>query len=53
MSPGEAVERLAGKIILHHLTLELDAVCAMSNHGLPSFESPADRSMPFHQSVHP
>jgi hypothetical protein len=33
MPLGEAVQRLAGKIILHDLTLELDAVGAMSNHG--------------------
>src|SRR4051812_44630575 len=51
MPPGKAVERLAGEIVLHDLTLELDAVCAMSNHGLPSFESPTTRSMPFHKSV--
>src|SRR3954468_9406948 len=51
MPPGEAVEGLAGDIVLHDLTLELDAVCAMSNHGLPSFESPTTRSMPFHKSV--
>jgi hypothetical protein len=33
MPLGEAVQRLAGKIVLHDLALELDAVGAMSNHG--------------------
>src|SRR4051794_1353980 len=42
MPLGETVERLAGKIVLHNLTLELNAVCAMPNHGLPSFEKPGN-----------
>lgn len=50
MSIGQAVERLAGKILLHDLTIELDSACAMSNHGLPSFETPAARSMPCNRS---
>jgi hypothetical protein len=35
------MERLAGKKLLTHLALELDAMRTMSGHGLPSFESPA------------
>src|SRR4051812_22031889 len=53
MSLGEAVERLARYVIVRHLALELDAVCAVSGHGLPSFESPAHRSIAAVQPVHP
>ena len=34
------------KILLHDLTLELDAVGSVLGHGLSSFESPAPRSIP-------
>src|SRR4051794_16539456 len=53
MSLGEAVERLARYVIVRHLALELDAVCAVSGHGPPSFESPAHRSIAAVQPVHP
>jgi len=39
------MERLAGQVILYHLPFELDAVGAASGHVLPSFESPALRSI--------
>jgi hypothetical protein len=38
---GEAVQRLAGDVILRDLPLELDAVGTVLGHGLSSSESPA------------
>src|SRR5271169_4951807 len=42
---GEPVKGLAGQELLSDLALELDALRAVLGHGLPSFESPARRSI--------
>src|SRR6185437_16861518 len=44
---------LAAQELLSDLALELDAVRAMLRHGLPSFESPAQRSIPACPTVRP
>jgi len=50
---GEPVKGLAAQEFLNDLALELDAVRAVLGHGLPSFESPARRSIPARPSVPP
>src|SRR5271156_5584949 len=53
MALGEPVKGLAGQKLLSDLALELDAVRAVLGHGLPSFESPARRSIPIRPIVRP
>src|SRR5271155_2257281 len=50
---GEPVKGLAGQKLLSDLALKLDAVRAVLGHGLPSFESPARRSILSRQLVRP
>src|SRR5271170_7547907 len=50
---GEPVKGLAGQELLSDLALELDAVRAVLRHGLPSFESPARRSILSRPTVRP
>ena len=45
MALAKTVQRLAAEVFLNDAALELDAVCAVSGHGLSSFESPAPWSM--------
>jgi hypothetical protein len=53
MALGEPMKGLAGQEFLSDLALELDAVRAVLGHGLPSFESPARRSIPSRPIVRP
>jgi hypothetical protein len=53
MALGEPVKSLTGQELLSDLALELDAVRAVFGHGLPSFESPARRSIPSRPIVRP
>lgn len=56
MSAGQAVQRLAGEILLNDLALEGDAVGAVGTmlcHGRRSFECPTHRSNHFNQLVRP
>ena len=53
VSFGEPMKGLAGQELLSHLALELDAVRTMLGHGLPSFESPAQGSIPACPTVRP
>jgi hypothetical protein len=46
MALRQTMQRLASQVFLDHLTLELDAVGAVSCHELASFRSPAPRSIP-------
>jgi hypothetical protein len=45
MTLGEPMKGLASQKLLNNLALELNAVRAVLGHGLPSFESPARRSI--------
>ena len=53
LAARQAVERLAGEILLNDLALEGDAVGAVSCHGRRSFECPANRSNHFNPPVRP